>query len=161
MDFRSDTVTKPTPGMGAAMLQAVLTGATGDDVMGEDATITALEARVAALLGKEAAVFVPTCTMANLLAVGAQCARGEEVLLGTESHIFGARVGIARLVRASWRVSASSAPRAGHADTAAALRSWHLVRSALPCPPRSAPRHPRRATLPSPHQSTSRAARAG
>ena len=90
MDFRSDTVTKPTLAMGQAMLQAVLTDATGDDVMGEDATIIGLEARVAALLGKEAAVFVPTCTMANLLAVGAQCARGEEVLLGTESHIFGA-----------------------------------------------------------------------
>jgi len=56
--------------------------------MGEDATITALERRVAALLGKEAALFVPTCTMANLLAVGAHCARGDEVLLGSESHIF-------------------------------------------------------------------------
>ena len=82
MDFRSDTVTKPTPAMGQAMLASVLNDATGDDVMGEDATIALLETRVAALLGKPAAVFVPTCTMANLLAVGAQCARGEEVLLG-------------------------------------------------------------------------------
>ena len=89
-DFRSDTVTKPTLGMGQAMLAAVTEDATGDDVMGEDSTIAALEKRAALLLGKETAVFVPTCTMANLLAVGAQCARGEEVLLGTESHIFGA-----------------------------------------------------------------------
>ena len=75
--------------MGQAMLDAVLSDATGDDVMGEDATLKALEARVAKLLGKDAAVFVPTCTMANLLAVGAQCARGAEVVLGSESHIFG------------------------------------------------------------------------
>jgi threonine aldolase len=87
-DFRSDTVTKPTQAIGEAMLRSVMEGATGDDVMGEDPTIRALEARAAALLGKEAAVFVPTCTMANLLAVGAHCPRGYEVLLGTESHIF-------------------------------------------------------------------------
>ena len=89
-DFRSDTVTLPTLGMGQAMLAAVVDGssAVGDDVMGEDATIARLEARVAALLGKAAAVYVPTCTMANLLAVGAQCGRGDEVILGCESHIF-------------------------------------------------------------------------
>jgi threonine aldolase len=89
-DFRSDTVTKPTAAMGAAMAAVCGAGdgAVGDDVMGEDATVRALEARVAALLGKDAAVFVPTCTMANLLAVGAHCGRGEEVLLGSESHIF-------------------------------------------------------------------------
>jgi threonine aldolase len=88
-DFRSDTVTKPTPAIGEAMWRSATdAGATGDDVMGEDATVSALEARVAALLGKESAVFVPTCTMANLIAVGAHCARGHEVLLGTESHIF-------------------------------------------------------------------------
>jgi threonine aldolase len=87
-DFRSDTVTKPTQAIGEAMLNSVMEGTTGDDVMGEDPTIAALELRVATLLGKAAAVFVPTCTMANLLAVGAHCARGSEVLLGTESHIF-------------------------------------------------------------------------
>jgi threonine aldolase len=88
-DFRSDTVTKPTPSIGEAMLRAATDPlATGDDVMGEDATIAALERRVAALLGKECAVFVPTCTMANLLAVGAHCGRGSEVILGSESHVF-------------------------------------------------------------------------
>ena len=90
-DFRSDTVTKPSLAMGEAMLAVVRdddAAALGDDVYGEDATITRLEREVAALLGKAAAVFVPTCTMANLLAVGAHCARGAEVILGEESHIF-------------------------------------------------------------------------
>ena len=90
-DFRSDTVTKPTLAMGEAMLAVVRDddgAALGDDVYGEDETIKRLEREVAALLGKEAAVFVPTCTMANLLAVGAHCKRGDEVVLGDQSHIF-------------------------------------------------------------------------
>jgi threonine aldolase len=70
--------------MGAAMLDA----AVGDDVYGEDPTVRALEARVAEMLGKGAALYCPTATMANLLAVGAQCARGDEVLLGSESHLY-------------------------------------------------------------------------
>ena len=74
--------------MGQAMLDACASGATGDDVMREDALIDQLEARVAQLLGKAAGVFVPTCTMANLLALGAHCGRGDEVLLGSESHIY-------------------------------------------------------------------------
>jgi threonine aldolase len=90
-DFRSDTVTKPSLAMGEAMLAVVRDdegAGVGDDVYGEDATISRLEREVAALLGKAAAVFVPTCTMANLLAVGSHCARGAEVILGAESHIF-------------------------------------------------------------------------
>ena len=87
-DFRSDTVTKPTLAMGQAMLAACVSGETGDDVMREDLLIGRLESTIATLLGKAAGVFVPTCTMANLLAVGAHCGRGDEVLLGSESHIF-------------------------------------------------------------------------
>jgi threonine aldolase len=88
-DFRSDTVTKPTRAMADAMHAAALDpDSVGDDVYGEDPTVRSIEARVATLLGKAAAVFVPTCTMANLLAVGAHCGRGDEVLLGSESHIF-------------------------------------------------------------------------
>ena len=83
-EFRSDTFTKPTPAMYMAMMDA----AVGDDVYGEDPTVTGLERTAAGLLEKEAAVFVPTATMANLLAVGAHCARGEGVVLGDESHIF-------------------------------------------------------------------------
>ena len=83
-DFRSDTVTKPT----AAMTLALFDTPVGDDVYGEDPTVRKLEERVAELLGKEAAVFTPTATMANLLAVGSHCARGEEVVCGDESHLF-------------------------------------------------------------------------
>jgi len=74
--------------MGEAMLDVIKNGTTGDDVMREDTVIDALEGRIATLLGKESGVFVPTCTMANLLALGAHCGRGEEVILGAESHIF-------------------------------------------------------------------------
>lgn len=64
IDLRSDTVTKPTPSMRNAMATAVV----GDDVYGEDPTVHALEKKVALLLGKQAALFVPTGTMANLIA---------------------------------------------------------------------------------------------
>src|SRR3712207_3389881 len=65
LDFRSDTVTRPTPQMRAAMAAAKV----GDDVLGDDFTVKALEARVAALFGKEAGLLLPTGTMANLAAI--------------------------------------------------------------------------------------------
>ena len=64
-DFRSDTVTRPTP----EMLQAMLTARVGDDVFRDDPTVNELEATAAALLGKEAACFVPTATMSNQIAL--------------------------------------------------------------------------------------------
>ena len=76
IDLRSDTVTRPTPSMRRAMAEAVV----GDDVYGEDPTVNALEARVAALLGKEAAIFVPSGTMANQIAVRLHCRPGEELV---------------------------------------------------------------------------------
>ena len=66
IDLRSDTVTRPTPAMRRAMAEAEV----GDDVYGEDPTVNALEARTAELLGKEAALFVPSGTMANQIAIG-------------------------------------------------------------------------------------------
>lgn len=84
IDLRSDTVTKPTPAMRRAMAEA----AVGDDVYGEDPTVNALEERVAALLGKEAALFVPSGTMGNLVCVLSQCGRGDEIILGDKAHIF-------------------------------------------------------------------------
>lgn len=84
IDLRSDTVTKPTPGMRRAMADAVV----GDDVMGEDPTIIRLEERVAGLLGKEAAVYVPSGTMGNLVSVLSHCSRGDEMILGDKAHIF-------------------------------------------------------------------------
>jgi len=84
IDLRSDTVTKPTPGMRRAMFEAHV----GDDVYGEDPTVNELEARVAALLGKEAALLVPSGTMGNLVAVLSHCGRGDEMILGDLAHIF-------------------------------------------------------------------------
>jgi threonine aldolase len=82
IDLRSDTVTKPTAEMRAAMAAADV----GDDVYGEDPSAQALEARVADLLGKEAALFVPSGTMGNQLAILCHSQRGDEVYTGAGSH---------------------------------------------------------------------------
>ena len=84
IDLRSDTVTQPTPEMRRAMAEAEV----GDDVFGEDPTINRLEAMAAERLGKEAALFVPSGTMANLAAVLTHCGRGDEMILGDLSHTF-------------------------------------------------------------------------
>lgn len=78
IDLRSDTVTQPTEAMRQSMLHAEV----GDDVYGEDPSINALERRGAELLGKEAALFVPSGTMSNLLAMMSHCQRGEGAVLG-------------------------------------------------------------------------------
>ncbi|MEO1190953.1 MAG: low-specificity L-threonine aldolase [Pseudomonadota bacterium] len=83
-DLRSDTVTRPTAGMRQAMAEAEV----GDDVYGEDPTITALESRAAELLGKEAACFFSSGTQSNLAALLSHCGRGEEYIAGTEYHIY-------------------------------------------------------------------------
>lgn len=83
IDLRSDTVTKPTPGMYAAIANA----AVGDDVYGDDPTVNALEAKAVDLLGKEAAVLFPSGTQSNLAAVMVHCGRGEEYIIGTGYHI--------------------------------------------------------------------------
>ena len=84
VDLRSDTVTRPTPAMREAMMRAEV----GDDVFGDDPTVLELERRVAQLADKAAAVYVPSGTMGNQIAVAAHTQRGEEVLLGADSHIF-------------------------------------------------------------------------
>lgn len=84
IDLRSDTVTQPTE----AMCQAMANAPVGDDVYGEDPTVNRLQEMAAALLGKEAALFVPSGTMGNLAAVLAHCGRGDEVILGDRSHTF-------------------------------------------------------------------------
>ncbi|MFO7320636.1 MAG: low-specificity L-threonine aldolase [Chloroflexota bacterium] len=83
IDFRSDTVTLPTPAMREAMANAVV----GDDVYGEDPTINELEAEAAALFGKEAGLFVVSGTMGNLVSTLAHCERGDEMIVGRQSHI--------------------------------------------------------------------------
>lgn len=84
VDLRSDTVTQPSPAMRAAMAAAEV----GDDVLGEDPTVNALQARAADLLGKEAALFVPSGTMANLIAMLCNTRPGDSVILAEESHPF-------------------------------------------------------------------------
>jgi threonine aldolase len=83
-DFRSDTVTRPSPAMRAAMAAAEV----GDDVLGDDPTVKALEERMAALLGKDAALFVPSGTQSNLIALMAHCARGDEYIVGQSAHCY-------------------------------------------------------------------------
>jgi len=89
IDLRSDTVTRPTAGMRAAMLAAEL----GDDVFQEDPTVNRLEERVAALLGKEAALFVPSGTMSNQICVKAHTQPGDELICDSNCHIYNYEAG--------------------------------------------------------------------
>ncbi len=84
IDLRSDTVTRPTPAMRDAMARAEV----GDDLFGEDPTVNALQERIAATLGFEAALFVPTGTQSNLCAVLAHCQRGDEYIVGQQAHCY-------------------------------------------------------------------------
>jgi threonine aldolase len=84
IDLRSDTVTQPTPGMRAAMIEAKL----GDDVFGDDPTVNALQDKIAAMLGFEAALFMPTGTQSNLCGVLAHCQRGDEYIVGQMAHTY-------------------------------------------------------------------------
>ena len=134
VDLRSDTVTRPTPAMRRAMMEAEV----GDDVFGDDPTVQALERRVADLAGKEAALYVPSGTMGNQLALKCHTEPGDEVLLERESHIFlyeqgglGANSGcLAHLVAGE---RGAIAPE----QVAAAVRDWsrddHVARVRLVC----------------------------
>jgi threonine aldolase len=84
VDLRSDTVTQPTPGMRAAMASAPL----GDDVFGDDPSVNALQDKIAAMLGFEAALFVPTGTQGNLCAILSHCQRGDEYIVGQMQHCY-------------------------------------------------------------------------
>jgi threonine aldolase len=132
IDLRSDTVTLPTPEMKRAMVEAPL----GDDVLGDDPTVIALQERCAALAGKEAALFVPSGTMANLIAIAIHTRPGDEVLLHEASHPFhyeggGAAAFAGVQLRTLPGVRGVMSP----ADVAAAIRpdDAHAPRSALLC----------------------------
>ena len=84
IDLRSDTVTKPV----AAMKQAMFEAPVGDDVYGEDPTVNKLEQKVANLLAKEAAIFTPSCTQSNLMALMSHCQRGDEYIVGQNAHTY-------------------------------------------------------------------------
>lgn len=89
IDLRSDTVTRPT----AAMRQAIANAEVGDDVLGDDPTVNRLQERIAGIMGKEAACFVPTGTMANQAAIRAQTEGGDEVIAHKDSHIINYETG--------------------------------------------------------------------
>ena len=83
-DFRSDTVTRPSAGMRQAMAEAEV----GDDVFGDDPTVNRLEQRMAAMLGKDAAIYVSSGTLSNLLALMSHCGRGDEFIAGQNAHCY-------------------------------------------------------------------------
>ena len=84
VDLRSDTVTQPSAAMRAAMQAAPL----GDDVFGDDPSVNALQEKIAAMLGFEAALFVPTGTQSNLCAILSHCQRGDEYIVGQMAHTY-------------------------------------------------------------------------
>ncbi len=84
VDLRSDTVTRPTPAMREAMFRAEL----GDDVFGDDPSVNALQEQVAAMLGKEAALFMPSGTQSNLAGIMSHCGRGDEYIVGQGAHTY-------------------------------------------------------------------------
>ena len=85
VDFRSDTVTLPTP----EMLKGMVDAKVGDDVFSDDPSVNMLEEKAAKIMGKEAAVFVASGTMGNLVSVLAHCERGGEIILGDQYELYG------------------------------------------------------------------------
>ncbi len=134
IDLRSDTVTKPTEEMRAAMAQAEV----GDDVMGEDPTVNRLEQMAADVLGKEAGLLTSSGTMSNLIAALSHCRRGDEVIMGSEGHMFWNEVaGAATLAAVQVRtVPNDSQGRMAPADVEASIRppgNIHFPRTSLLC----------------------------
>ncbi len=130
IDLRSDTVTKPTPAMRRAMAEAEV----GDDVLGEDPTVNLLQQRTAELLGKESALFVPTGTMANQIAVGIHARPGDELICSAISHIYvWEGGGIARLSGVTTRTVEGSSGLIHANDLAGKIRpdDGHYVRTRL------------------------------
>ncbi|MFO7608902.1 MAG: GntG family PLP-dependent aldolase [Candidatus Krumholzibacteriia bacterium] len=128
IDLRSDTVTRPTEAMRRAMAAAEV----GDDVFGDDPTVGRLQERVAELLGKEAALFVPSGTMGNQLALRAQCRAGDQVVLEDGAHIYRYEAGAPAVLTG---VQLTCVPAPG------GILDWPLVEAALNpadnvhCPP--------------------------
>jgi len=129
IDIRSDTVTKPTDAMRKAMAEAEV----GDDVYGDDPTVNKLEKLGAEMLGKEAALFVPSGTFGNQLSLFTWCRRGTEVLLGEECHIIQHEAGAASIIAG---VQTRPIPAPDGVLTASALRE-RLRKQELHMPPTS------------------------
>lgn len=118
IDLRSDTVTKPTPEMRRAMMEAEV----GDDVYGEDPTVNRLEARAAEIFGREAALFVPSGSMGNLIAVMLHAAAGQEVIVEERGHIYNYEM-------ASMAALGGALPRPIYAEDG--ILRWEQVKRAI------------------------------
>jgi threonine aldolase len=131
IDLRSDTVTRPTAGMRAAMAEAEV----GDDVYGDDPTVNRLQAMVAERFGREAALFFPTGTQCNLAALMAHCGRGDEYLVGQEAHTYRYEQGGAAVLGSIQPQPLEHEPHGGIAleRIAAAIKSndYHFARTRL------------------------------
>ncbi|MCC6364863.1 MAG: low specificity L-threonine aldolase [Bryobacterales bacterium] len=127
IDLRSDTVTKPTPEMRRAMAEAEV----GDDVYGEDPTVNRLEQRAAEVFGKEAALFVPTGTMANTIGIKVHTQHGQEVICESRAHILNYE-----LAMMAWFAGCVARPIAGENG----LLHWDQIRKEIrPVSPHYAP----------------------
>jgi threonine aldolase len=133
VDLRSDTVTQPTPAMREAMLAAPL----GDDVFGDDPSVNALQARIADITGKQAALFMPTGTQSNLCALMAHCERGDEYIVGQSAHTYRYEGGGAAVLGSIQPQPLAQGPcgEMQLADIAAAIKpdDIHFARSRLLC----------------------------
>lgn len=133
VDLRSDTVTRPT----AAMREAIARAEVGDDVFGDDPTVLALQARMAALTGMEAALFMPSGTQSNLCAMLAHCERGDEYIVGQLAHTYRYEGGGAAVLGSiqPQPLSQDGRGRMDLADIAAAIKpnDPHFARSRLLC----------------------------
>jgi len=133
IDLRSDTVTVPSPEMRRAIAEAPV----GDDVFGEDPTVRRLEALAAERTGKEAALFVASGTMSNLVAIMAHCDRGDEAMVGSEAHVLHYEVaGAAAVAGVQLREAPNDARGRIDPDAVQALvrgQNVHMPRTALLC----------------------------
>lgn len=131
-DFRSDTVTRPT----AKMLDAMASARVGDDVLGDDPTVRELETLMANLFGKEAALFMPSGTMANQCAAAAHIVPGEEVVVDEDSHIFQFEGGgLSRISGAHVRTLPTENGQYNFGQLSRAIRPFneHMPRTGLIC----------------------------
>jgi threonine aldolase len=133
IDLRSDTVTQPTPAMRAAMMAAPL----GDDVFGDDPSVNTLQDKIAAMLGFEAALFMPTGTQSNLCALLAHCGRGDEYIVGQLAHTYRYEGGGAAVLGSiqPQPLAQDATGQMALADIAAAIKpdDCHFAKSRLLC----------------------------
>jgi hypothetical protein len=133
VDLRSDTVTQPTPAMREAMMAAPL----GDDVFGDDPSVHALQARIAAITGKEAALFMASGTQSNLCAMLSHCERGDEYIVGQNAHTYRYEGGGAAVLGSiqPQPLAQNAVGQMALADIAAAIKpdDPHFARTRLLC----------------------------